>query len=636
MNVFELAAVLTLNKDSYDKGMKDAESSASGFGDKLSKAAKVGAAGVAAMGTAVAAAGAALVKGAGETAEYGDNIDKMSQKLGMTAEAYQKWDYVLAQSGADIDSMQTGMKTLTNQIDEAKNGSADAQARFEALGISMEDLATMSREDVFAATVAGFQGMADSTERAALANDLFGKSGQNLTPLFNESAEATENLKMKAEELGMVMSDEAVQASANYKDSLDTLQRTLGGLKNRLFGDFMPGITSVMDGLAQIIAGEDGLPKIAEGISSITDKITQALPRVLTVASNIVLDIAGAIIENLPQIMDAGIQVVMELSTGIVEMLPQLLTVGIEMITSLISGISDSLPELLDTIVNVVLEMVIMLTEPDTLNGLLEAGLELMLALINGLVKAIPQIIAALPKIIDNMINFFISAMPQIVDAGIQLFLALIDAMPEILDAIIKALPQIISSIVNGLMEYLPKLIEMGGKLLMGLIKGIIGAVSALGEAVTTVMKTLADKFKEKFKDALSWGKDLIDNFVQGIKDRMHKIVDIIKEIAQKIKNLLGFSEPKEGPLSNFHTYAPDMVDLFAKGVKENEGALKKQISTSFNFGEMVVSPSIKKGAHEQVTGITAIDEILNMLKDGSGKLTVKIENTRELVRAYG
>ena len=55
------------------------------------------------------------------------------------------------------------------------------------------------------------QGMADTTERAALANDLFGKSGQNLTPLFNETTESTEKLKQAAHELGFVMSDEAVR-----------------------------------------------------------------------------------------------------------------------------------------------------------------------------------------------------------------------------------------------------------------------------------------------------------------------------------------------------------------------------------------------------------------------------------------
>lgn len=85
--------------------------------------AKAMGAAMAAIGTATVAAGKELFNLAQETANAGDEIDKTSQKLGMSAEAYQKWDYVLGQSGVEITSMTTGMKTLTNKIDDAKNGS---------------------------------------------------------------------------------------------------------------------------------------------------------------------------------------------------------------------------------------------------------------------------------------------------------------------------------------------------------------------------------------------------------------------------------------------------------------------------------------------------------------------------------
>ena len=166
---------------------EQAESSGAKFkkvGEVLKTVGVAMAAATAAIGTAAVAAGKKLWDMASETAKAGDEIDKTSQKLGMSAEAYQEWDYVLSQSGVEITSMTTGLKTLTNQIDDAKNGSTQAQARFAKLGISLNDLSTMSREDVFAAVVSGMQGMADTTERAALANDLFGKSGQNLLAHF--------------------------------------------------------------------------------------------------------------------------------------------------------------------------------------------------------------------------------------------------------------------------------------------------------------------------------------------------------------------------------------------------------------------------------------------------------------------
>ena len=48
------------------------------------------------------------------------------------------------------------------------------------------------------------------------------------------------------------------------------------------------------------------------------------------------------------------------------------------------------------------------------------------------------------------------------------------------------------------------------------------------------------------------------------------KVKDTVGNIAQTIKDFLGFSEPDEGPLSNFHTFMPDMIDLMTKGIDEN------------------------------------------------------------------
>ena len=91
-----------------------------GFAGKLAKGLAVGGAAIAA-GSAAALVG--IVKGAKGVSEYGDNVDKMSQKLGLSSDAYQKWDYVLNLAGTDMGSMTTGLKTLTNKFDDAKNGS---------------------------------------------------------------------------------------------------------------------------------------------------------------------------------------------------------------------------------------------------------------------------------------------------------------------------------------------------------------------------------------------------------------------------------------------------------------------------------------------------------------------------------
>ena len=99
---------------------------------------------------ATAAVTGAVVKGTSDFAAYGDNIDKMSQKMGMSAEAYQEWDAVMQHSGTSMEAMKSSMKTLANA---AETGS-DA---FELLGISQEQIATMSQEELFEATITALQ-----------------------------------------------------------------------------------------------------------------------------------------------------------------------------------------------------------------------------------------------------------------------------------------------------------------------------------------------------------------------------------------------------------------------------------------------------------------------------------------------
>lgn len=213
-----------------------------------------------------------------ESASIGDDVDKMSQKLGMSRKGYQEWSYVLSQSGVEISSLQAGMKSLSNSIDGAINGSDSAIKMFSQLGISVDDLKNKSAEDIFALVISGMQGMEDTATRTALANDLLGRSGQKLIPLFNETSKSTEELKNKANELGMVMSDEAVDASVEYTDAMDTLETVSSKLKSQLVAGVLPAITDIATELTENVdmdeVGnkiENVSTKIQDGIGKLTD-----------------------------------------------------------------------------------------------------------------------------------------------------------------------------------------------------------------------------------------------------------------------------------------------------------------------------------------------------------------------------
>ena len=559
MNVFDLFATLSLDTSEYEKGLNTAEQDASSFGSKLGSslgtAAKVGSAAIMAIGTATVTAGSALIKNAGEVAEYGDQIDKMSQKVGMSAEAYQEWDYVMQISGTEMLNMTTGLKTLTNKFDDAVNGSSSAIETFERLGLSMEDIQGLSREDLFATVITQFQGMEESAERAALANDLFGRSGQELAPLFNTTAQETQRLIEEVNNLGGVMSNDAVKASAAYQDQLTALTTSFDGLKRNLTDNFLPSITTVMGGLTDIFSGnyDIGIDQISEGIDELVSNLTEALPAALEVGVNILEALATSILENLPTLIPVVVDLLLNLAQFIIENLPLLIDVALQIILALADGLIEALPERIPAIVQVVMEIVTKLTEPETLAKLIEAAIQLIIALQLGMIQAIPELIKALPEIISNIVRFFI--------------------------------------------EQGPTLIESGFELILSLISGMLSADAEMFDAVVEIIDNLGESFGEMIDKAIEWGKDLMSGFIDGIKEKWGDLKDTMKNTAQTVKDFLGFSEPDKGPLSNFHTYAPDMMDLFIKGIQDNENRLQDQLNSTLSidptFGEIPTSDII-------------------------------------------
>ena len=89
-------------------------------------------------------------------------------------------------------------------------------------------------------------------------------------------------------------------------------------------------------------------------------------------------------------------------------------------------------------------------------------------------------------------------------------------------------------------------------------------------EWIKGLFQQIPDAINSIVKSALNWGRDLIDNFKKGIEEKWQGLKDKVEGVADSIKNFLGFSKPKEGPLSDFDTYAPDMIALFVKGISHN------------------------------------------------------------------
>ena len=179
-----------------------------------------------------------------ESANYGDTIDKQSQKLGISARAYQQWEAVLQHSGSSMSSMSFTFKTLANAAQDATD---DQVAAFERLGMSMDEVKNMSTEDIFANVIAGLQGMEEGTERTAIATDLLGRGAMELGPLLNTSAEETQAMIDRVDALGGVMSNDGVKAAAAFSDAWQDFTTILEGKTRNAAATVLPILTDIIE-----------------------------------------------------------------------------------------------------------------------------------------------------------------------------------------------------------------------------------------------------------------------------------------------------------------------------------------------------------------------------------------------------
>lgn len=485
----------------------EATSAGKSAGGKFSSAMggflKTGAAALAGLGTAAVGVGTALTNQAASVAAYGDNIDKMSQKMGMSAEAYQEWDAVMQHSGTSMETMKASMKTLANAAET--NNKA-----FKELGITENDLKNMNQEQLFEATIAGLQQVDDTTQRTYLAGKLLGKGATELGALLNTSAEDTQAMRDRVHELGGVMSDEAVKNSAAFQDSLQDLQTSFAGVKNSVMSEMLPSFTSVMDGLSSLVIGEEGAKeKITTGIQGIVQNITKAMPRLvegfstlagalLEVAPELIHSLAEGILGAIPQLLPTLIEVVGEIATGLIDLLPQLVEVGLQVILELAKGITEALPDLIPTIVDTMMMIVDTLIE--NIDLLIDAAIAIMVALAEGLIEALPRLIEKLPDIIIAIVEGLVNNVPKLLEASVQIIVALATGLIESLPELISRLPEIIAAIVNGIINLASDMAQAGKELVSGLLKGIKENWDSLVSSVTDLGHKLVDKVKGFFK----------------------------------------------------------------------------------------------------------------------------------------
>ena len=178
-----------------------------------------------------------------ESAAFADNIITLSMQTGQSTQQLQEFAYASELIDVSVDTLQGSLTKLTNNMQDTMNGTGNAKASFDELGVSVTnavDGSMRSANDVFYETIDALGQVKNETERDAMAMDIFGRSAQDLNPLIIQGSKTLKAYADEAHNMGYVLDDEALSALGAVDDAYQRLQKTQEGVKNQLAVEFAP------------------------------------------------------------------------------------------------------------------------------------------------------------------------------------------------------------------------------------------------------------------------------------------------------------------------------------------------------------------------------------------------------------
>ena len=639
INIFSVFGSIGLKDDGFVKGITEATETGKGF--ELSFSSVAAGIGNAALAISGAAIGVATAMGgiAISTASAGDQIDKASQKLGLSRQSYQEWDYILKQSGASIDSLGVGMKTLTKTLSgAAEDGSKSADA-FAAIGISFDEIKDKTPEEAFEMTIAALQKMPPGADKSAAAIKLLGKQGMELAPLLNKSSEEIDKLRSRAHELGVVMDDEVIDSAVTMSSAMTDLKTTITGVKNQVGAALLPSMSEAAYAFVGFITGaDDAKDRMDNAITGLVETISKKLPKFVDSGAKMIISLLQGITTALPQLVSGLMEVVPTIITALITLIPDVIESGIKIIFSLVDGIASAIPELIPVAIDALIQLIT--TIIDNVDLLIDAAINIILALVNGLIIALPILIEKAPEIIIKLVTAIIKAAPKLITAAWELITTLAKGILSFLGTIVDVGKDLVTGLWDGIVSLLTwvkdKIVGFFGDIIKR-IKAFLGIGSSSGEFANMGKSTISDLWNgisskisgfitniqgffsdavQKIKEVFSFdtfkniGINIIEGAWNGITSMANTfknnvtgffggIVDSVKGVFDQKSPSRVFAEISKNNVLGFINQLWSMENLVDKAINDVFGGVESEISQGLNIKAtaLLSAPSSQKGS---------------------------------------
>lgn len=456
----------------------------------------------------------------------------------------------------------------------------------------------------------------------------YGGTQAEMARLINDSGVMGDGFTATAKNINSVSFDKIIEAIHTVQDDMGiagTTSLEAGTTISGSFGMVKGAWDNLMAGMADKNADMSGLiGNLVDSVSvagkNLMPVITQSLDGVVALigelAPQIIDEIPDIMSQILPSLLDASTQIVGSLCTALPQILLTLVTAVQQQFPTIVNGISEILPTLQLGISSLITEVIKML--PILLPTLVDGACKLFVGIIEALDLIVTQLTPMLPNMIDKIVAVLIDNMPTLVGGALDLFFGIVDGLGKAMPNILQGIVDLVAGIAGELILHIPDLVVAGGELIKGLALGLCDVFEPISSALSEVWTGIGDFFSGMWDSAKQWGVDLIDNFISGIESCWNSVVDTFCDLGATIADYIGFSEPEKGPLSNFHTYAPDMMELFAEGIDENEGVITNQFTKSLT---PIMNTELTPANSDDNSGDNGNKSITLVLTDSAGNV---------------
>lgn len=671
MDVFDLAAKISLDTSDYEKGIDKSKGLASKFGEgvgamkgslssfkdvfKGTLAADIVEKGFSAVVNGAKQAGEGLfnlVKDAsnayGEYQQMVGGVEKLYGKSAKTLVNYAQNAYMTSGMSANeymdtatqfssslINSLKGNVKEAASQTDVAMRAISD---NVNVFGSNMDDVTNaykgFARQNYtmldnlklgYAGSKAGMEQLIKDANEWGKAN---GKASNLSINSFSDVITAIQQIQEKQHIAGTTEKEamSTLQGTANMtKMAWENVKTAIGGGGdlNSAIDNLITSIVGKGEGTGLIAQWTPTIEKAMNGIGQLIGQaapiISQYLPELIQNTVPNLLSALGsmfsAIMEALPSLFEALKTSISESMTGVLS--PESLIQNItDVISQVLTAVSGILPSLITILGNVAVGLV---------QGITQAAPQI----IQAIVQTIQAVIAVLPQLLQAIVNALPTILPALIQGVTQLIVSIAQALPKLIQVIVQALPTIIKSVLDALQQCLPQIIKAVLELVTGIVKALPQIIQALTDALPEIIQMVIDTIIECLPMIITGLIQLIAAIVQALPQIISALIKAIPEIISAIIKAfkpLGqkLIEVGKDAVKKLWKGFKDRVSWIVKNVVNFAKSIPKDVKEQFNTIKDVGANLVKglwKGINNKVSWVVEKvkgfgKKVLNALKD--------------------